>query len=138
MAKTLRVIDPFFIMELGDIFEYDENSKMYVSKRKEEFYKTDDDSINEIKSTYNAEFTISEDYAKTLIEDGFLEEASECDKPGFVNVFDEIDSLLIKYKKGLETINEDCAELPACVKVERETVLNNLVTLLEHLKSLKK
>ena len=138
MAKTLRVIDPFFIMELGDIFEYDENSKMYVSKRKEEFYKTDDDSINEIKSTYNAEFTISEDYAKTLIEDGFLEEASECDKPGFVNLFDEIDSLLIKYKKGLETINEDCAELPACVKVERETVLNNLVTLLEHLKSLKK
>ena len=138
MAKTLRVIDPFFIMELGDIFEYDENSKMYVSKRKEEFYKTDDDSINEIKSTYNAEFTISEDYAKTLIEDGFLEEASECDKPGYVNVFDEIDSLLIKYKKGLETINEDCAELPACVKVERETVLNNLVTLLEHLKSLKK
>jgi hypothetical protein len=138
MAKTLRVIDPFFIMELGDIFEYDENTKMYVSKRNEEFYKVDDTSVNEIKSAYKAEFTISEDYATKLIEDGFLEEAPECDKPGFINVFDEIDNLLIKYKKGIETINKDCAELPACVKVERETVLNNLVTLLEHLKSLKK
>lgn len=138
MAKILRVIEPFFMMDFGDTFEYDENSKMYVSKRKEEFYKTDDDSINEVKSTYNAEFTISVDYAKSLIEDGFLEEATELKKPDFVNIFDEIDTLLSKYKKGLETLNEDCAELPACVKVERETVLNNLVTLLEHLKSLKK
>lgn len=138
MAKTLRVIDPFFVMELGDTFEYDESTKMYVSKHKEEFYKMDDDSVNEIKSSYNSEFTISVDYAKSLIEDGYLEEASECDKPSFVNVFDEIDNLLARYKKGLETLNEDCAELPACVKVERESVLTNMVTLLEHLKSLKK
>ena len=75
--------------------------------------------------------------AKTLIKDGYLEVATQEEKE-FVNVFDEINNLLDKYKKGLETLNEDTAELPACVKVERESVLTNLITLLEHLKSLKK
>lgn len=140
MAKTLRVIDPFFVMELGDTFEYSDESKMYVSKHKEEFYKMDSDSINEIKSTYNSEFQISQEYAQSLIDEGYLEEVNEVDSAAstFVNVFDEINTLLAKYKKGLETLEEDTAELPTCVKVERESVLTNLVTLLEHLKSLKK
>ena len=138
MAKTLRVTEPFFIMEFGDTFEYDEKTNMYVSKHNEEFYKMDDGSINEIKSAYNSEFQISTDYAKSLIKDGYLEEAVEKEPQKFINIFNEIDTLLEKYKKGLETINEDCAELPACVKVERESVFTNIVTLLEHLKSLKK
>ena len=138
MAKTLRVIDPFFVMDLGDIFEYNENTKMYVSNHKEEFYKMDDGTINEIKSSYNSEFQISADYAKTLIEEGYLEEVDESKKEGFVNVFDEITNLLNKYKKELETLEADTIDLPACLKVERESVLTNLVTLLEHLKSLKK
>lgn len=137
MAKTLRVIDPFFVMDLGDTFEYDEDVKMYVSKHKEEFYKTDDTSINEVKSSYNSEFHISTEYAKTLIEEGYLEEVNDT-KSTFVNIFDEIDTLLNKYKKGLDTLEDDTADLPACVKVERQAVLTNLVTLLEHLKSLKK
>lgn len=138
MAKTLRVIDPFFVMDTGDTFEFDENTNMYVSNHKEEFYKTDEESVNEIKSSYNSEFRISIDYAKSLIKEGYLEEADETEKPTFVNVFDEIENLLNKYKKGLETLSEDTVGLPTCVKVERESVLTNLVTLLEHLKSLKK
>lgn len=138
MAKTLRVIDPFFVMDLGDTFEYDENTKMYVSKHKEEFYKMDDESINEIKSSYNSEFQISEEYAKTLIEEKYLEEVDDAEKRPFVNIFDEIDKLLEKYKDGLKTLEKDTAGLPACIKVERESVLTNLVTLLEHLKGLKK
>lgn len=137
MTKILRVIEPFFVMELGDTFEYSDDSKMYVSRHKEEFYKMNSDDINDIKSSYNSEFQISAEYAQSLIEEGYLEEVSENEKP-FVNIFDEIDTLLEKYKKGLKTLEEDMADLPACVKVERETVLNNLVTLLEHLKSLKK
>ena len=138
MTKVLRVISPFFVMELGDLFEYSEDTKMYVSKHKEEFYSNDDESIDNIKSSYNSEFQISKEYAKALIDDGYLEEVVESEKSSFVNIFDEIDNLLIKYKKGLETIDEDRAELPACVKIERQTVLNNMITLLEHLKSLKK
>jgi len=138
MAKILRVINPFFVMDLGDTFEYDEDNKMYVSKHKEEFYKMDDGSINEIKSSYNSEFQISVEYAKTLIDDGYLEEAEDNNKSGFVNIFDEINTLLEKYKSGLATLEKDTIGLPACVKVEKEAVLTNLVTLLEHLKSLKK
>lgn len=138
MAKILRVIDPFFVMETGDTFEFSEESKMYVSKHKEEFYKTDSDKIDEIRSSYNSEFQISEEYAESLIGEGYLEEVEDDTKPTFVNIFDEINTLLEKYKKGLETLNEDTMDLPACVKVERETVLTNMVTLLEHLKSLKK
>jgi hypothetical protein len=138
MAKVLRVINPFFVMELGDTFEYSNESKMYVSKHQEEFYKADDDSINEIKSTYSSDFQISVDYAKTLIDEGYLEEVSEKADTTFVNIFDEIDTLLAKYKTGLATIDKDMAELPACVKIERQTVLSNMITLLEHLKSLKK
>lgn len=138
MAKILRVIEPFFVMDLGDTFEYDEDSKMYASKHKEEFYKMDDGSIDEIRSTYNSEFQISKEYAQTLIDEGYLENASDKEKPNFVNIFDEINTLLEKYKKGLTTLEEDTVGLPACVKVEKEAVLTNLVTLLEHLKSLKK
>ena len=138
MAKVLRVINPFFVMELGDTFEYSEDSKMYVSKHKEEFYKMDSDKLNDIKSSYNSEFQISTEYAQSLIEEGYLEEASEKEKTSFVNIFDEIDNLLNKYKTGLESLEEDMIGLPTCVKVERESVLTNLVTLLEHLKSLKK
>lgn len=138
MAKTLRVIDPFFVMDLNDLFEFDENSKMYVSKYNEEFYKNDDNSISDIKSSYKSEFQISQEYAKTLIEEGYLEEVADDGKAGFVNVFDEINTLLEKYKTGLDTLEEDTIDLPACVKVERKSVLTNLVTLLEHLKSLKK
>ena len=138
MTKTLRVIDPFFVMELGDTFEYSEESKMYVSKHKEEFYKMDSEDINDIKSSYNSEFQISEEYAESLIKDGYLEEVFETEKSTFVNIFDEINTLLDRYKSGLETLEKDTIGLPACVKVEKEAVLTNLVTLLEHLKSLKK
>lgn len=140
MAKTLRVIDPFFIMDLGDTFEYNPETKMYVASHKEEFYKMDDGSVNDVKSSFSSEFQISPEYAQTLIDEGYLEDAdnSNTKKTTFVNIFDEIDSLLEKYKSGLETIEEDTANLPACVKVEREAVLTNLCTLLQHLKSLKK
>lgn len=137
MTKTLRVINPFFVMDTNDIFEFDENSNMYVSKHKEEFYKMDDGSINEIKSSYNSEFQISEEYAKTLIEEGYLEEVNDT-KPTFVNIFDKIDSLLEKYKNELSTIDTDTVDLPACVKVEKQAVLTNMITLLEYLKGLKK
>lgn len=141
MAKTLRVIDPFFIMELGDTFEFNPETKMYVSHHKEEFYRMDDGNVNEVKSSYSSEFQISPEYADTLIEEGYLEDADEnshAKKTNFVNIFDEIDNLLAKYQRGLETIDEDTMNLPACVKVERESVLTNLCTLLQHLKSLKK
>jgi hypothetical protein len=140
MAKILRVIDPFLVMEIGDTFEYNEESGMYVYQRKEEYYENDADSIKEVKSIFSTDFQISTEYAKSLIKDGYLEEASELtDKTTpFVNIFDEIDTLLDTYTTQLNSIDEDLKDIPACVKVERQTVLQNMITLLKHLKSLKK
>lgn len=139
MAKILRVIEPFLIMETGDTFEYDEKSGMYVSKRKEEYYHNDDAAVKEIKSVYSSDFSISVDYAEDLVAEGILEEATEVsDKTPFVNIFDEIDTLLNQYSSQLSTIEKDMKDLPACIRVERETVLQNMITLLKHLKSLKK
>ena len=137
MAKILRVIEPFLVVSIGDTFEYSNDDKMYISKHNEEFYKTDD-SVSDVKSSYSSEFKISPEYAKTLIMEGYLEEATEISDKAFVNIFDEIDGLLAKYKSELKNIDKDMSDLPACIKVERQTVLTNMVTLLEHLKSLKK
>ena len=137
MAKILRVIEPFLVVNIGDTFEYSNEEKMYISRHNEEFYKTDD-SVNDVKSSYNSEFKISVEYANALIAEGYLEEATEISDKLFVNIFDEIDTLLEKYEGDLKTIDKDMSDLPACVKVERQTVLANMITLLKHLKSLKK
>ena len=51
---------------------------------------------------------------------------------------DAINSFIEKYNDELESLDEDMAAVPQCVKLERYTVLNNLITLLTHLKGLKK
>ena len=138
MAKTLRVTDSFLFMEIGDTFEYNNDTQMYVFEHNEEFHKTDD-ADSEVRSIYNSNFSISEDYAKELIKEGYLEEVVENPKSkNFVNVFDEIDKLYNKYTDELNNIDEDMSTAPECLKVERVTVLNNLVKVVNHLKSLKK
>ena len=108
MAKTLRVIEPFLIMEIGDTFEYDSDDKMYVSQHKDEYYQNDDSTIGEIKSVYNSDFRISVEYANELVKEGYLEEAIEkTTANSFVNIFDEIDALLTKYTSQLNTIEND-------------------------------
>ena len=135
MNKVLHVTEPFFTVEVGDTFEYDDNTNMYVAQRTEEFHKTDD-SNSELRSTFNSNFAISVDYAKELIADGYLEDVTE--KKTFTNVFDEIQRLNDKYSDELKNLNEDMAGMPECLKVERTTVLNNILSVLDHLKSLKK
>lgn len=135
MNKVLHVIQPFFTVEVGDTFEYDNNTDMYVAQRTEEFHKTDD-SDSELRSVFNSNFAISADYAKELIADGYLEDVM--DKKTFTNVFDEIQRLSDKYSDELKNLQEDMAGMPECLKVERTTVLNNILSVLDHLKSLKK
>lgn len=136
MAKTLRVINSFFVMEEGDTLEWNDDTNMYTADHSEEFHKSDD-SDSELRSTYQSNFAISEDYAKELILDGYLEEVTD-GKKVFMNVFDEINRLIEKYNDELKNINEDMANMPECLKVERTTVLNNILSVLDHLKELKK
>lgn len=135
MAKTLRVIDSFFVMELGDTFTLSEDGNYYIAEHNEEFHKGGD--TDELNSTFSSTFRISLDYAKQLIEDGYLEEVDPEPKK-FVNVFDEIDNLIERYKNELNSVDTDLAGEPQCVKVEKTTVLTNILSVLNHLKNLRK
>lgn len=139
MTKILKVIKPFFVMEVGDTFEYDNNTNDYKSVYNEEHNSSNEENST-VVSSYNSVYTISEDYAKMLVDNGYLEEVkmnTTSDKQ-FVNIFDEIDNLLVKYNSDLSTLLTSNDDTPQCLKVEKETVLRNMVKLLEHLKSLKK
>lgn len=135
MAKKLEVLVPFFVMEKGDILTFSKEENAYVSKYNSE--KRSDLNPN-TWSSYSSTFQMSVESAKEMIKDGFLKEIKEEQNNNFVNVFDEIDKLIDMYTKELSTISEDMKDAPKCLEVEKNTVLTNLVTVLTHLKSLKK
>lgn len=135
MSNILRVIDPFFITEVGDMFTLTEDGT-YSFQKNEEFHKAGDSG--DINSSYSATFKISADYAEQLIKDGYLEEVN-ADKNGkFINVFDEINNLIERYEEQLKNIDLDMANEPQCLKVEKTTVLTNILSVLNHLKTLRK
>ena len=139
MTKILKVIKPFFVMENGDTFEYNADTDQYKSVYNEEHNSSNEENST-VVSSYNSVYTISEDYAKMLVDNGYLEEV-KMNTPGdkqFVNIFDEIDNLLVKYNSDLAELLASNDDTPQCLKVEKETVLRNMIKLLEHLKSLKK
>lgn len=136
MSNILRVIDPFFITEVGDMFTLAEDGKTYSFQKNEEFHKAGDDG--DVNSSYSATFNISVDYAAQLIKDGYLEEVNADKKGNFVNVFDEINNLIERYNEQLKNIDLDMANEPQCLKVEKTTVLTNILSVLNHLKTLRK
>lgn len=134
MNKTLKVVKPFMHLVPGDTFELN-NDGTYTAEQNEEFNRTDD-AFGDFKSSLSSKFTVSEDYIKELAKNGIVELPKE-DKP-FVNVFDEIDNMLNTYSDDLANINIEMEHAPECVKLEKVTVLKNLIKALDHLKNLKK
>lgn len=137
MSKMLQVIEPFFILEVGDTLNLSGDGKSYVYERNEEFRKATAHN-GDVSSHFSSMFSISIDHAKELIEEGFLAEVTADKSTQFVNIFNEIDTLLDKYTKELSNIDKDMVNEPICLKVEKTTVLKNMIKLLNHLKSLKK
>lgn len=136
MTKILKVIKPFFVMENGDTFEYNADTDQYESVYNEEHNSSNEDNST-VVSSYNSVYRISKEYAKMLLDNGYVEEVD--DKKGFVNIFDEIDNKLSEYNEELYTLsNGDNDDTPQCLLVEKETVLRNMIKLLEYLKRLKK
>lgn len=136
MTKILKVIKPFFVMEVGDTFEFDSNTNQYKSVYSEEHNESNDENST-MMSLYNSEYTISEDYAKMLVDNGYLTDV-ESKTNTFINIFDEIQNLLVKYNNDLTDVLNSTDDIPQCLKVEKETVLRNMIKLLTHLASLKK
>lgn len=136
MTKILKVIKPFFVMENGDTFEYNADTDQYESVYNEEHNSSNEDNST-VVSSYNSVYRISKEYAKMLLDNGYVEEIDE--KKRFVNIFDEIDNKLSEYNEELYTLsNGDNDDTPQCLLVEKETVLRNMIKLLEYLKGLKK
>lgn len=136
MTKILKVIKPFFVMENGDTFEYNADTDQYESVYNEEHNSSNEDNST-VVSSYNSVYRISKEYAKMLLDNGYVEEVDE--KKKFVNIFDEIDNKLNEYNNELYTIKTKSDEnTPQCLLVEKETVLRNMIKLLEYLKGLKK
>jgi hypothetical protein len=133
MTNKLIVVKPFFVMEEGDIMERTENGT-YVSSYDSAYSASDTDE--DVASRYSSVFEISESYARALLNDGVLKE--DKDEKNFVNIFTELDSLEKQYVNDLNNLEADTKGLPACLKVERETTVRNLLKLVSHLKSLKK
>lgn len=136
MTKILKVIKPFFVMENGDTFEYNADTDQYESVYNEEHNSSNEDNST-VVSSYNSVYRISKEYAKMLLDNGYVEEVDE--KKRFVNIFDEIDNKLSEYNNELYTLKTKADEnIPQCLLVEKETVLRNMIKLLEYLKGLKK
>lgn len=136
MTKILKVVKPFFVMEEGDTFEYNEETAQYESVYNEEHNSSNEDNST-VVSSYNSVYRISKEYAKMLLDNGYVEEVDE--KKRFVNIFDEIDNKLSEYNNELYTLKtKDNENTPQCLLVEKETVLRNMIKLLEYLKGLKK
>ena len=136
MTKILKVIKPFFVMENGDTFEYNADTDQYESVYNEEHNSSNEDNST-VVSSYNSVYRISKEYAKMLLDNGYVEEVNEAKK--FVNIFDEIDNKLNEYNNELYTLKTKADEnTPQCLLVEKETVLRNMIKLLEYLKGLKK
>lgn len=137
MSKILKVIEPFFVLNVDDTLTLTADGKYYVSERSEEFRSNDEES--DMTSSYKGSFTISTKWAKQLIEDGYLEEVEpEKKKSQFVNVFDEIDTMLEKYTSELNNLPVEMREDPECLRVEKTTVLKNIIKVLNYLKTLRK
>lgn len=136
MTKILKVIKPFFVMENGDTFEYNADTDQYESVYNEEHNSSNEDNST-VVSSYNSVYRISKEYAKMLLDNGYVEEVDE--KKRFVNIFDEITNKLYEYNNELYTLKTKADEnTPQCLLVEKETVLRNMIKLLEYLKGLKK
>lgn len=133
--NKLKLVKPLYYMEAGSIFEFKDGE--YVCEIKNN---VNDVITNDGKNTveFSQRMSISEESAKNLIEKGFLKEVVSEDDSNFINVFDQIDKMLTMYKTELNNLDNDYEGSPACMKVEKETVLKNLIKALTYLKNLKR
>lgn len=136
MKNTFTVKKTFGWMEPGDTFELSNNG-MYECTRTETFSNISDSEDSTAKTTLS--LSVSKNYISMLEKMGVVENTDDVKKTeNFKNIFDEIDNMLETYGDDLSNINDDMANAPACMKIEKETVLRNLIKTLSYLKSLKR
>lgn len=121
-------------MERGDVLEYEEKNNTYTNVKISKGTWGDEEAERHFECSSSVAFDI--DTIKEFEEEGLI--CKDEPKTQRANVFDEIDSLMTSYTEDLNNVDEDMCHMPECLKVERITVLENMLKLLNHLKSLKR
>lgn len=137
MNKTLQVQKDFDQAKVGDIYNLSEDGKSYVYESVEDNSYVDARTGSTISSKNSYRNEISEAYAEKLLSLGYLSTVEDKQKE-YKNVFHEMEHLRDTYIENLKNLDEDYKDQPACVKVEAETVLSNMIKLCDHLLSLQK
>lgn len=137
MNKTLQVQKDFDQAKVGDIYNLSEDGKSYVYESVEDNSYVDARTGSTISSKNSYKNEISEAYAEKLLSLGYLSAVEDKQKE-YKNVFHEMERLRNTYIENLKNLDEDYKDQPACVKVEAETVLSNMIKLCDHLLSLQK
>lgn len=137
MNKTLQVQKDFDQAKVGDIYNLSEDGKSYVYESVEDNSYVDARTGSTISSKNSYRNEISEAYAEKLLSLGYLAPVEDKQKE-YKNVFHEMEHLRDTYIENLKNLDEDYKDQPACVKVEAETVLSNMIKLCDHLLSLQK
>lgn len=137
MNKTLQVQKDFDQAKVGDIYNLSEDGKSYVYESVEDNSYVDARTGSTISSKNSYRNEISEAYAEKLLSLGYLSAVEDKQKE-YKNVFHEMERLRNTYIENLKNLDEDYKDQPACVKVEAETVLSNMIKLCDHLLSLQK
>lgn len=137
MNKTLQVQKDFDQAKVGDIYNLSEDGKSYVYESVEDNSYVDARTGSTISSKNSYRNEISEAYAEKLLSLGYLSAVEDKQKE-YKNVFHEMEHLRDTYIENLKNLDEDYKDQPACVKIEAETVLSNMIKLCDHLLSLQK
>ena len=139
MDKNLKAIKSFDQTKAGDTYKLSEDGKTYVCQVNYDnsYFDTRTGNVMRSKNSYIHEISI--EYAKKLIESGYLAPVTKkTDCTEYKNVFDEIERLLDTYTKDLSDLDDTYKDQPACTKLEAETVLTNMIKVLNHLLTLKR
>ena len=134
MDKVLKVKKSFLGVEVDDTFEYNKDENTYNCD-KSNVYSYCGNNDCTIKSNYLV--SISTNEANSFVEKGYLEPIKNDKNTEHVNVFDKIGTMIDAYVADLNNIDEDMKDSPECMKVEKRTVLENLVKTLWSLKQYK-
>lgn len=139
MDKNLKVVKNFDQMKVGDIYNLSDDNKTYVCEINNDNSYVDARSGATMQSKNSYKHEISTAYAEKLMDLGYLAPVTKkTDDTEYKNVFDEMKRLQENYIEDLKSLDEKYKDQPACVKVEAETVLVNMIKLIDHLLSLKK
>ena len=136
MTKKIKVITPFYGLEVGDILTLSEDGNMYSLEVHNGI-----DTETGLQSTFDLVFNISANKAKELVEEGkfaYIEEPKEKKDSSFINIFDEIDNLLEELQEEAKKFVEENTAKPNWLKREYSNVIGSNMDILMYLKSLKK